>query len=73
MTKLRLEIDALRVESLGTETAGGEGRGTVRGAQDPVYTAPEYPTCGNTCGIHPQPFRGGHGQRPRPTEINCCI
>lgn len=44
MPKLKLEIDALRVESFGTDQADAV-RGTVAGHNEPPYTE----SCGGTC------------------------
>ena len=37
MSKLKLEIETLRVESFETAAGPGAARGTVRGAQDDIY------------------------------------
>ncbi|HEU0052630.1 MAG TPA: hypothetical protein VFQ39_05610 [Longimicrobium sp.] len=51
MKKLRMDTDALRVQSFATvETRGG--RGTVR-AHESLCTQPNYPSCGQTCGMRP--------------------
>ena len=45
MKKIRLEMDALRVDSFAT-AAAPEARGTVHGRQiDPIAQAAEYSSC----------------------------
>jgi hypothetical protein len=49
--KLRLNVDALRVESFGTlEGPGAQGTVHAHG-----YTDPDYPSCARTCGATPPP------------------
>jgi hypothetical protein len=48
MRKLRLELDALRVESFPTDGPDAGARGTVRGA-DMLRTREAYCTNGETC------------------------
>jgi hypothetical protein len=48
MKKLRLELDALRVETF--DAGAGDGRGTVRGREsDPWTCAGDPESCGGSC------------------------
>jgi hypothetical protein len=55
MSKLKLELDALCVESFETASGGAAPRGTVRGAQDRQFekvggvTTPNDPSWVQTC------------------------
>ena len=51
MSKLKLEIDALRVESFETSAGAAAARGTVRGAQGCDTNAHDCDpiTCGPSC------------------------
>jgi hypothetical protein len=48
MNKLKLNVDALRVESFGTDGAEAV-RGTVGGHNEPAFTASCDGSCVNTC------------------------
>ena len=47
--KLKLEVDALRVESFETDRGDAEPRGTVRGREEPC-------TCGASCACPSAPY-----------------
>ncbi|HEU4881899.1 MAG TPA: hypothetical protein VFT45_06635 [Longimicrobium sp.] len=55
MKKIKLEIEALQVESFPTVSAADELRGTVHGNQESIF-APEA-TCGDSC-LDPNSCRG---------------
>lgn len=77
MRKLKLDVEALGVESFDT-AAREEPRGTVRGAEDTfnadcdtnnawcTYQTYELPSCGGGC-------TGGTGTGGNPTQGNTCL
>ena len=72
MKKLRLDPDALRVQSFDTEDEE-EARGTVMAFNTETYTDPNYyPSCQPTCGIIGTKRHGRAMFISNPPR-NCCI
>lgn len=78
MRKLKLQVEALRVDTFDT-AALAEGRGTVRGAEHTYgwdCETIEHPWCGyqtyefDTCGCHPGTTGSGSGG---PTAVETCF
>ena len=66
--KLRLNMEALRVESFAA-TEDGAARGTVHGES---YTEPGYPSCDLTCGASP-PWPSDFCRDSKSCPQECCM
>lgn len=61
MRKIRLDVDALRVDSFDTAEQGGDARGTVRGNWTRYYGGTCIETqCGAQCPSGPHPCEGSY-------------
>lgn len=67
--KLRLDPEALRVESFAATEVGG-GRGTVQGQG---YTVAPYPSCALTCGATPPPPSEDICRMSGTCPMACCL
>jgi hypothetical protein len=80
MNKLRLDLEALSVESFDTSHAGWMTRGTIRGAMVSPVPIPTYPvpvtdgTCagGSTCGGYTCDATCGNGSNCVGTMVDSC-